>query len=104
MLDREQRASLVVPYTPPPAPRRHLYGAALSLALGAIAVLGLAMADYSTTTTVWLVLAATIGFMAAAGLFVTGIRARRQFRQEMERAVEPVPVQPVPDQSSVEAV
>ncbi len=95
MLDRDQRALLVVPYTPPPPPRRHLIAAALSLAVGAIAVLFLYMADYSTTTTAWLVSVGTLGFVAAAVLLVAAVRARRQFRVEMERAVEPVPVEPV---------
>lgn len=105
MLDPEQRALLVVPYTNPPAPRRHLIGSGACFAVGAIALLGLAMADYSATTTVWLVLTATLGFLGAAGLLVAGVRARRRFRQEMERAVEPVPVQPVdPQSTSVEAV
>ncbi len=103
MLDREQRALLVVPYTPPPPPRIHLVAAAVSLVIGTVALFGLSAADYSTTTTVWLVLAATAGFVAAAVLFVTGIRARRQFRVEMERA--PVPVRPVRSESeSAEAV
>jgi amino acid transporter len=97
MLDREQRALLVVPYTPPPPPVGGLVAAVLFTFLGAVAVLGLAMAEYSTTVTVWLVLAATTGFVAGVGLFVGSIRARRQFRWEMERAVEPVPVQPAGD-------
>jgi hypothetical protein len=105
MLDREQRALLVVPYTPPPPPRHHLVLAAASFVIAALAVLGLAIADYSAATTASLVAVGTVGFLAAGVLLVTGIRARRQFRLEMERAVEPVPVQPVGGQSeSVEAV
>lgn len=105
MLDREQRELLVVPYTPPPPPRRHLVGALLCALIGVGAVIGLAMADYSAVVTGWLVVAATVAFLATAALFVTGIRARRRFRDEMERAVAPVPVQPAAEASgSVEAV
>ena len=94
MLDTEERALLVVPYTPPPPPIRHLVGAGAGLVAGTVGVLGLAMAEYSTTVTMWLVLVATAGFVAAVGLFVAGIRSRRRFRQEMERAVEAIPVTP----------
>ena len=105
MLNREQRDLLVVPYAPPPAPRRHYVGAAILAVAGIVSVLGLAMADYSAAVTAWLVVAGTVAFLGAVGLFVTGVRTRRQFRLEMERAVEPVPVQPAADSpSSIEAV
>ena len=95
MLDREQRALLVVPYAPPPAPRRHLYAAIVFLFLGSFAVLGLAMAEYSAATTASLVVAGTVAFVSAVAMLLVGIRARRRHRLEMERAVEPVAVQPV---------
>lgn len=105
MLDREQRELLVVPYSPPPPPRRHLILGGVFLVVGIIGLLGLAIADYSAVTTAWLVVITTLGFLVAAVLLITGARARRTFRQEMERAVEPIPVQPVDGPSeSIEAV
>ncbi|MDH3540019.1 MAG: hypothetical protein OEP52_08500 [Acidimicrobiia bacterium] len=105
MLDRQQRELLVVPYTPPPPPRGLLILGTASFAIGGIALLGLAMADYSTATTAWLVVIATLGFLAGAVLLINGIRARQSFRQEMERAVEPTPVKPVDGRTeSIEAV
>ena len=105
MLDREQRALLVVPYTPPPPPRRHIVAAIGFLFLGASAVLVLAMADYSAATTAALVAVGTTAFLAGFVMFVMGVRARRWFRLEMERAVEPIPVQPVDGAAkSIEAV
>ena len=95
MLDREQRALLVVPYASPPAPRSHMVVATAFLFLGGVAALGLAMADYSAATTASLIVAATVAFVTAVVLFILGIRSRRRFRLEMERAVEPIPVQPV---------
>ena len=95
MLDREQRALLVVPYAPPPPPRRHMVAATAFLFLGSVAALGLAMADYSAATTASLIVAATVAFVTAVVLFFLGMRSRRRFRLEMERAVEPIPVQPV---------
>ena len=107
MLDREQRELLVVPYAPPPPPRRHLIlGPSSSSSARWHRLLGLAIADYSAVTTAWLVVIATLGFLIAA-------RAAHQrrlgpveaFRSEMERAVEPIPVQPVDGASeSIEAV
>jgi hypothetical protein len=105
MLDRQQRELLVVPYTPPPPPRGLLILGIASFAIGGIALLGLAMADYSTATTAWLVVIATLGFLAGAVLLINGIRARQSFRKEMERAVEPTPVKPVDGRTeSIEAV
>ena len=105
MLDREQRALLVVPYAQPPAPRRHLAVATAFLFLGAIASIGLAMADYSAATTASLVVAGTLAFVAAVVFFILGVQARRRFRLEMERAIEPIPVQPVDGAAqSIEAV
>lgn len=105
MLDREQRELLVVPYTPPPPPRGLLILGAVFFVIGGIAVLGLAMADYSTVTTAWLVVIATLGLLSGPVLLINGVRARRAFRQEMERAVEPIPVEPVDGRSeSIEAV
>lgn len=103
MLDKEERALLVVPYSPPPAPRHHLIGGAAALVVGALALLGLFMADYSTTTTVWLTVITVSGIASAFGLGVAGITARRRFRVEMERAT-PVPVEPVSETGSAEAV
>ncbi|NNL97086.1 MAG: hypothetical protein HKO63_02660 [Acidimicrobiia bacterium] len=99
MLDREQRALLVVPYAPPPAPRRHLYAAIVFLFLGSFAVLGLAMAEYSAATTASLVVAGTVAFLSAVAMLLLGVRARRRHRLEMERAVEPIAVQPVNEAS-----
>ncbi|MCP4249411.1 MAG: hypothetical protein GY778_20405 [bacterium] len=105
MLDREERELLVVPYTPPPPPRRLLILAGVCFVVGIIGLLGLAIADYSAVTTAWLVVITTLGFMLAAVLLINGIRARRAFRVEMQRAVEPIPVQPVDGASkSIEAV
>jgi protein-S-isoprenylcysteine O-methyltransferase Ste14 len=105
MLDREQRALLVVPYSPPPPPRRHMVVATAFLFLGSVAALGLAMADYSAATTASLIVAATVALSTAVVLFILGLRARHRFRREMERAIEPVPVQPVDGAAkSVEAV
>ena len=103
-VDREQRAMLVVPYIPPHPPRLHLAGAAIFAMIGAVAVLGLFMADYSEATTGGLVATATAGFGAAVALLVAGITARRRFRVEMEPAVLPIPVEPVEQLASVEAV
>jgi len=101
MLNEENRASLVVPYAPPPPPRRDVAAAALSALIGTVALILLFMAEYSTTTTVWLTLVAVIGLAAGAGFLVAGLLARRRFREEMEPAVVPVPVQPAgrPDRS-----
>jgi ABC-type spermidine/putrescine transport system permease subunit II len=75
------------------------------LFLGGVAALGLAMADYSAATTASLIVATTVAFVAAIVSFILGIRSRRRFRLEMERAVEPVPVQPVDGAAqSIEAV
>ena len=63
MLDREQRALLVVPYSPPPPPRRHMVVATAFLFLGSVAALGLAMADYSAATTASLIVAATVALV-----------------------------------------
>lgn len=106
MLDREQRDLLVVPYATPPAPRRHFVAAATLAAAGGLSLLGLAMADYSPVITAWLIIATTIALLGAVVLFVTGVRVRRQFRWEMERAVEPIPVQAAGEAAatSVEAV
>lgn len=105
MLDREQRELLVVPYTPPPPPRRLLILGGVFFVVGIIGLLGLAIADYSAVTTAWLVVITTLGFLLAAVLLINGVRVRRTFRQEMERAVEPIPVEPVDEASkSIEAV
>jgi len=105
MLDREQRALLVVPYAPPPPPRRQVFMATAFLFLGSVAIVGLAMADYSPATTASLIVAATVAFATAVVLFILGVRSRRRFRLEMERAIEPVPVQPVDGAAqSIEAV
>jgi hypothetical protein len=105
MLDREQRELLVVHYTPPTPPRRLLILGAVFLVTGGIALIGLAIADYSAVTTAWLVVIATLGFLIGAVLLINGVRARQAFREEMERAVEPIPVQPVDGHSeSIEAV
>lgn len=91
MLDREERELLVVPYTPPPAPRAHLVTAAI-VALGAvIAGFVLLVADYSSDVTAALILSSGGGLIVAAGLVIAGIRARRRFRDEMERAVDVTP-------------
>lgn len=103
MVDREQRALLVVPYTPPPPPRAHLWGSLVAGLAAAGSVLGLLIADYSTTTTVTLMLAAAGGLVTAIGLIVGGIRVRRRFRVEMERAVDVTPVSE-PTDHSTEAV
>lgn len=103
MVDREQRALLVVPYTPPPAPRAHLWGSLAAGLITAGAVLGLFIADYSTSTTATLILVAVTGLATTLGLVVGGIRARRRFRIEMERAVEVTPA-PVAIDHSTEAV
>ncbi|MGI9647569.1 MAG: hypothetical protein ACR2OI_03525 [Acidimicrobiia bacterium] len=96
MLNEENRAQLVVPYSLPPPPRRHLVGASLSALVGAVALIGLFMAEYSATTTVWLTLVAGLGLAGGAGLLLIGLSARRRFREEMEpAAVVPVPVQPL---------
>jgi hypothetical protein len=94
MLNEENRAQMVVPYSPPPPPRRHLVAAGLSTLVGATALIGLFMAEYSTTTTVWLSLVAGLGLAIGAGLLLAGLLARRRFREEMEPAVVPVSVQP----------
>ena len=99
MLNREQRALLVVPYTPPPPPRRHLIAAIAFGFVGSLAVLFLAMADYSAATTAALVAAAAATLFAAVVMLALGVRARRRFRLEMERSIEPIPVQTV-DQPS----
>ena len=105
MLDREQRELLVVAYTTPPAPRLHFVGAVVFAASASLSLIGLALADYSAVVTAWLIVAATLGFAVAAVLFVTGVRARRQFRVEMQRADEPVPVQPAGEATtSVEVI
>ena len=105
MLDREQRALLVVPYTPPPPPRRHLVVAVAFVFLGSVAALGLAMADYSAATTASLVVTATAAFLLGLVSFLLGLRARRNFRLEMEPATEPTAVQRVEGGSeSIEAV
>ena len=103
MVGREQRALLVVPYTPPPAPRAHLWGSLVAGLITAGAVVGLFIADYSTSTTATLLLVAMAGLATTIGLIVGGIRARRQFRVEMERAVEVSPA-PVAIDRSTEAV
>ncbi len=95
MLNREQRALLVVPYTPPPPPRRHIVAAIGFLFLGASAVLVLAMAEYSATTTASLVVVGTTAFLTAFAMLIAGVLARRRFRLEMGQVVEPIPVQPV---------
>lgn len=94
MLNEENRVQMVVPYSPPPPPRRHLAAAGLSAFLGAAALIGLFMAEYSTTTTVWLTLVAGLGLAGGAGLLLVGLLARRRFREEMEPAVVAVPVPP----------
>ena len=94
MLNEKNRAQLVVPYLPPPPPVRHLVVAAISALVGAAALIGLFMAEYSTTTTVWLTLVAGVGLAGGAGLMLAGLLARRRFREEMEPATVPVPVQP----------
>jgi hypothetical protein len=99
MLDREQRQLLVVPYASPPPPRGRLAGAALLGAIGALSVLGLFMADYSAEITAGLVVVGTMGFLGAVILFAAGVTARHRFRQEMEPAIDPVPVDPVKDRS-----
>ncbi|MGI9609148.1 MAG: hypothetical protein ACR2NL_02535 [Acidimicrobiia bacterium] len=105
MLDREQRALLVVPYAPPPAPRRHMAAALSFLFLGSFAVLFLAMAEYSAATTAVLIVTGALAFFTAVVLFVLGVRVRRRHRLEMARAVEAVPVQPTGAQAeSAEAI
>ena len=75
------------------------------MVVGIIGLLGLAIADYSAVTTAWLVVITTLGLLVAAALLINGVRARLAFRQEMERAVEPIPVQPAEGTSeSIEAV
>ena len=105
MLDREQRALLVVPYAPPPPPMRHLAVALLFAFLGSFAALFLAMAEYSAAPTAALVVVGALAFSIAVVMFVLGVRARRRHRNELARAVEAVPVQPVGTPSkSVEAI
>jgi hypothetical protein len=105
MLDREQRALLVVPYAPPPPPRYHLIAAVVLLFLGSFAVIGLAMAEYSAATTASLIVTGTGAFFIGVVMLVLGVRARRRYRLEMERAVEPIAVQPVNHASGkIEAV
>jgi len=104
MLNEENRALLVVPYAAPPPPRHHLVAAGISAFAGIVGLLGLFMAEYSTTTTVWLSLVAVIGLAAGAGFLVAGLTARRRFRTEMEPATMPVPVEPAGQPSqSIEA-
>ena len=103
MVDREQRALLVVPYTPPPPPRAHLWGSLVAGMITAGAILGLFMADYSTSTTVTLILVAVAGLATTLGLVVGGVRARRQFHIEMERAIDVSRV-PAAAERSTEAV
>lgn len=92
MLDREERASFVVPSSPSPPPRIHL-GLALLVALfAAVAGLMLAVADYSPGVTAWLVVTTGTGVVAAVGLIAAGRTARRRYREEMERAVDVTPI------------
>jgi len=105
MLDREQRALLVVPYAPPRPPMRQLAAATVFLFLGSFAALFLAMAEYSAATTAALVVVGAVAFLTAVVMFILGVRARRRHRLEMARAVEAIPVQPVGSPSkSVDAI
>ena len=105
MLNREQRTLLVVPYAPPPPPRGHLVAGISFLFVGAIAVLLLAMAEYSAANTAALVVTGAAALFAAALMFILGVRARRRYRLEVEPGVEAVPVQPVGQRSeSAEAI
>jgi drug/metabolite transporter (DMT)-like permease len=99
VIDREERALLVVPYTPGPPPRWHLVQALLCVLGAAVAVLMLFVADYSTTVAA--ALAATTGTLAVAALAsaIVGIKARRRFRVEMERAVDVTPLTGTPARS-----
>ena len=91
MLDRDQ---LVVPYTPPPAPRVHMVFAVISVLTAVTSTFLLLVADYSATVTIWLLLGIVAGSFVAIVLLVVGFRARRRFRDEMERAVDVTPVRP----------
>jgi hypothetical protein len=91
-MDREERALLVVPYEPGPPPRIHLVVASLSVLGAAVAALMLFVADYSTTVAASIAAATASLALGALALTVAGVRARRRFRIEMERAVDVTPV------------
>ena len=94
VVDKQQRAMLVVPYNAGPPPRAHLALALLCAVAAAVSGLLLFVADYSTNVAG--TIAATTATLAllALTLAVVGVRARGRFRVEMERAVE---VTPAPD-------
>ena len=101
MLDREERELLVVPYSPPPAPRAHLAMAGVAALLAALAGLVLLVADYSSDVTAILIMTTTGALIAAVGLVVAGIKARSRFRDEMERAVDVTPARAPDDARQV---
>ena len=91
MVDKQQRAMLVVPYTPGPAPRIHLGLAFLCACLAAVSALVLFVADYSTRVAATIATSTAVLAVAALWLTIAGVRARRQYRIEMERAVDVTP-------------
>lgn len=82
---------LVVPYNPGPPPRAQLALAVLFALAAAVSALLLFVADYSTTVAGTIAATTITLAVLALTLAVAGVRARRRFRIEMERAVDVTP-------------